>query len=100
MTVDLLLNIRKDEEKEKKRRRKCEEKKQECAHKCNGTHVREKQMKFGRKDGHGKEKKRKDRPEQNQSTKIQLDYSVLKEGDPHRSPRPRAHPKGPTRQKI
>ncbi|KAL2738417.1 LOW QUALITY PROTEIN: hypothetical protein V1477_011776 [Vespula maculifrons] len=77
----------------KRRRERVEKKAGTCAHvkkielkrkkekisgRCNGTHAREKQMKFGKKDGHGKEKKRKDRPEQNQSTKIQLDYSVLK----------------------
>ncbi|KAL2748113.1 hypothetical protein V1477_003662 [Vespula maculifrons] len=35
-----------------------------------------KKMKLERKYGHGKEKKRKDIPEQNRSTKIQLDYSL------------------------
>ncbi|KAL2750539.1 hypothetical protein V1477_001329 [Vespula maculifrons] len=35
--------------------------------------------------------------DQNQSTKIELVFSILKEGNPHRSPHPRAPLMGPTR---
>ncbi|KAL2739667.1 LOW QUALITY PROTEIN: hypothetical protein V1477_011056 [Vespula maculifrons] len=40
-----------------------------------------------RREKKRKEKKRNDGSDQNQSTKLKLDFSVLK-GDPHRSPRP------------
>nr|KAF7438512.1 hypothetical protein H0235_000903 [Vespula pensylvanica] len=42
-------------------------------------------MRLKRKDERRKEKNRKDESDQNQSTKIDLDFSVLKEEDPHRS---------------
>ncbi|KAL2745952.1 hypothetical protein V1477_005870 [Vespula maculifrons] len=63
------VRTRKKDEAEKKRKKR-------ISVRCNETYARVKKMKLERKDGHGKEKKRKDILEQNQSTKIQLDYSL------------------------
>ncbi|KAF7415115.1 hypothetical protein HZH68_003604 [Vespula germanica] len=100
---------RESKEKEKKMRREeslnvrtCEKdgveqkRKKRRSVRCDGTHACVEKMKLDREDGC----RRIGTLDENQSTKIQLDFSVQKEGDPHRSPRPRAHPKGPTREKL
>ncbi|KAL2736378.1 hypothetical protein V1477_012887 [Vespula maculifrons] len=65
---------------------KRKERKKRISVRCNGTHARVKKMKMGRKDGHRKS--------------VHPTKTRTRKSNPHRSPRPRALPKGPTREKL
>ncbi|KAL2744930.1 LOW QUALITY PROTEIN: hypothetical protein V1477_007472 [Vespula maculifrons] len=88
----------KDEEEEKNRRREREEKKKEMRReesknvrtpekneaekkrtsvRCNGTDARLKKMKLERKDGHGKEKRRKEKIDPESKTRLEFDREDL-----------------------